>query len=327
MIKIIVPGGLNTDIIASKVSRIASQGELVVGEELKICPGGKSRNIAHMIAVLSEKNTVAMIGKTAKDPFGLWKVPLDALTNAGVDITQVKILEFTGTFPGVALIPVDKEGNNQIYLLPGIGNDFNHQDIDDAGHLFKEAAANEGVVALSLELPLDTALYTIDKAKTYGLKVVLDPGGIQEGVDYSPLLHKDIFLLKPNYHEAEILSGVKVIDLESAKQAAKIVMEHGIKNVCITAGKDGAYLITESSSEHIPVPEIKFDSLEKDETGCGDQTMATICAFLVEGKSIEEALRAGILSGTMQFYKAGIIPVTRDELLLRMGEFNFEVMY
>ena len=122
MIKIIVPGGLNTDIIASKVSKIAMPGEEVVGEELKIGPGGKSRNIAHMIAVLSEKNTVAMIGKTAKDPFGLWKIPVDALEQAGVDITQVKTMEFIGTFPGVALIPVDKEGNNQIYILPGIGD-------------------------------------------------------------------------------------------------------------------------------------------------------------------------------------------------------------
>ncbi len=314
MIKVIVPGGLNTDIIASRVSRLASRGELVIGQELKIGPGGKSRNIAQMIAVLSNPNTVAMIGKTAKDPFGLWKIPLNALIDAGVDTTYIKTLEFKGVFPGVALIPVDKEGNNQIYLLPGINGDFKKEDIDDGLPVFKEAKDNFGLVALSLELPLDTAIYILDKAKDFGLKVVLDPGGLDPGSDYSELLRKDIFLLKPNEHEAEILSGIKVSDLESARQAAKVLMSFGVKNVLITVGVEGAYFITESSAEHIPIPEIKSDSTEKDETGCGDQTMATICAFLAEGKNIPEAVRIGIISGTLQFHTSGIVPVTREEL-------------
>lgn len=90
MIKIIVPGGLNTDIIASGVSKLASRGELVVGEKLKIGPGGKSRNVAQMIAALTGGGTVAMIGKTAKDPLGLWKIPFNALTEAGVNVKYNK---------------------------------------------------------------------------------------------------------------------------------------------------------------------------------------------------------------------------------------------
>ncbi len=314
MTKIIVPGGLNTDIFASGVGKIASRGELVVGEELKIGAGGKSRNVAQMIAVLSAKGAVAMIGKTTKDPFGFWKVPLDALIKAGVDTRYIKISDFEGTFPGIALIPVDKEGNNQIYLLPGINNSFDSQDVDGSIPLFEEAAKNSGLVALSLELPLNTALHILNRAKEYNLKVVLDPGGIQKGTDYSPLLSKHIFLLKPNEHEAEILSGVAVTGLESAKQAAKFLMKFGIKNILITAGVNGAYLITESSAEHIPIPDIQPNSSEKDETGCGDQTMATICTLLAEGRTVREAAQIGVASGTLQFHKAGITPVTREEL-------------
>ncbi len=320
MIKIIVPGGLYTDIIASKVSKIASRGELVIGEELKIGPGGKSRNIAQMTASLVDKGAVAMIGKTTKDPFGLWKVPYEALAKAGVDVGYVKVLEFTGIFPAVALVPVDQNGNNQIYVLPGINNSFGPEDIDRATLLFEEAKANSGIVGLSMELPLNTALYILDKAREYGLRVVLDPGGIQEGIDYQPLLSKDIFLLKPNQHEAEILSGIKVLDLESAKQSGEVLRRFGVENVLITAGVDGAYLISESSTRHIPIPEIKYDSLGKDETGCGDQTTATICAFLSEGKSVLEAVKAGVIAGTLQFYKSGIVPVGREELLPYLHE-------
>lgn len=148
---------------------------------------------------------------------------------------------------------MDEEGNNQIYLLPGINNNFNPQDVDDAAPLFEEATKSTGIVALSLELPLNTALYILDKAKEYGLKVVLDPGGIQEGVDYKPLLNKDIFLLKPNEHEAEILSGVKVSDLESARQAAKVLMDFGVKTY-LSPRELGAHI----SSRNLPWSTFQF---------------------------------------------------------------------
>lgn len=39
MVKIIVPGGLHTDITASKVERLLGPGEYTTGQELKIGPG------------------------------------------------------------------------------------------------------------------------------------------------------------------------------------------------------------------------------------------------------------------------------------------------
>ena len=82
-LRAIVIGGLNTDIIGLNVNNLAGPGELVFGEELVIGPGGKSRNMAQMIAAYCGKNTVAMIGKTCKDPYNLWKAPYQALKDAG----------------------------------------------------------------------------------------------------------------------------------------------------------------------------------------------------------------------------------------------------
>ncbi len=312
-IQIIVPGGLNTDFVAQGVRKLAGKGELVTGKELKIGPGGKSRNVAQMIATLTGPGKVAMIGRTTKDPFGLYRVPMDALKDAGVNTAYVEVLEFTGTFPGIALIPVDEEGNNQIYLLPGVNSGFSPAGIDAAEKLF-QAAGSSGMLALSLELPIETALRAMDQAVKHGLRIILDPGGIEPGADHGRLLSKDIFLLKPNEYEAEILSGVTVTDLKSAGKAASLLMQKGPQNVLITAGVDGAYLFTPEAGQHIPVPDIASSSGEKDETGCGDQAMAAICAMIAEGKDVAEAARLGIAAGTLQFHKSGIVPVTSMEL-------------
>ena len=72
---VIVPGGLNTDFIGLGVDKLLGPGELTLSGELRIGPGGKSRNIAQMTAGFLGRGTVAMIGKTTRDPFGFWNCP------------------------------------------------------------------------------------------------------------------------------------------------------------------------------------------------------------------------------------------------------------
>ena len=49
----IVIGSLNTDLVATGIKQFPTPGEHVYGKELLIGAGGKSRNIADMIAHLS----------------------------------------------------------------------------------------------------------------------------------------------------------------------------------------------------------------------------------------------------------------------------------
>lgn len=61
-------------------------------------------------------------------------------------------------------------------------------------------------------------------------------------MDYSELLQQKIFLLKPNEHEARILTGIKVTDFNSAKKAANTAIKAatlqfhrvGIQPVCMS---------------------------------------------------------------------------------------------
>jgi ribokinase len=314
-ISIIVPGGLHTDIVAYGVNEIIGAGELSYGGELKIGPGGKSRNIAQMMAVLAGPEKVAMIGRTVQDPMGLWEPPVKALKEHQVNVEFVKIFPYkrNGKLPAVALIAVDKTGDNQIYVLPGVNENFCNSDINSALPLFKSAKNNNGILALTLEMPLKTAIHSIKVAKEYGLKCILDPGGIIKGHNYNKLLNQNIYLIKPNIHETEVLTGIKVEDMISAKRATKIFFKFGIQNVLITIGKKGAYFINNNISKYIKVPKADL-SRKRDETGCGDQTTATLCVLLLRGEDILKSAEQAVLAGHLQQYKIGIKPVTNKEI-------------
>lgn len=328
----VVVGGIGTDITGLELNRLVGPGELEFGGVLKIGAGGKSRNMAQMIATLLGPNQVAMVGKTSRDPLGLWKVPIDSLRNAGVNVDFINILEFseTGKFPQVALIAVDKQGNNQIYVIPGINNDFSPTDIAAARSIFESVKSVGGITVLSLELPIPTAVATIGLANSIGMRVLFDPGGICPGLDYSELFKKEIYLIKPNEHETFILTDIQVRDTESARQAAHVFLRKGVQNVLITLGKDGAFFCNDSLERFIPIPKLvarshhsSTDACEadhshglnnQDETGCGDQTMATLCARLLSGDDLLLAAQRAVLAGTLQFHKLGIVPVTAVEI-------------
>ncbi len=312
---IIVTGGLNTDIVASGVGEILAPGELSRGGTLVIGPGGKSGNMARMMARLLGPNRVAMLGRTARDPFGLWRVPMEALSRAGVNTDYIKIggRGKKREFPGVALIAVSRSGENQIYCIPGINDRFSPGDVDGAERLFASCAALDGILALALEQPLETAVRAARKAGAKKIRVVLDPGGMDRERDYTGLLRSGIHIIKPNEHEASMLTGVKVRDFSSARRAARAFFAMGIRNVMITHGPRGAYVFGDGLEEHIPIPQLPCTG-PVDETGCGDQCMAFLCAETVSGEPFAKAARKAILAGTLQFYRQGIQPVTKKEL-------------
>lgn len=312
--RMIVVGGLNTDIVAAGVDELLGPGELSRSGKLFIGPGGKSSNIARMSACLLGPECVFMIGKTSRDPYGLWEVPVKALREAAVNTDQVAVedIERSGKFPGIALIPVNRSGENQIYCIPGINDDFSPADLDNAEALF-EGTANEGILALTLEIPLDTAVHALRKARSHRLRVVLDPGGINKSQDFEALFQEGIYCIKPNEHEAKILTGIEVLDFPTAERAAHGLLARGIRNVLITHGSRGAYLFNRTTAEHIPVPSLAEDN-QTDETGCGDQATAVLCSETLRGRTIERAARLAVYAGTMQFHRQGINPVRAEEL-------------
>ena len=313
---LIVIGEFYTDLAISGIEEFAETGKSARAKTFSVQAGGKARNVAHMAAILSKPKSVAMIAKTSQDKFGLWKVPLDALKESGVNTDHVQVLsaQQTKKAPGVVFVLVDKMGRHQLYGARGIIDDFNASDIDKAESLFKEAE-KQALVMVSCIIPLDSVLHSIKKANKYGLRIMVDPGGLYNSDNPAKLLESraKIFFLKPNEREVEVLTGINVRDFVSAKKAAKKLLDQKIQNVLITHGKNGAYFFNAKNSVHIKIPTIEAKGIF-DETGCGDQTMAAICSALLNGQDVLSASKLGVIAGTLQFHKAGIVPVTKNEL-------------
>lgn len=314
-ISTIVIGSMNTEIVGFGFPALLKPGQTSHGEKAKIGAGGKSRNIAQMVAALIGQGKVAMLGRTSQDPYGLWRCPVDALLEAGVDCSGIRFVRFDqDNWPGLSLITTDQEGERTISVVEGVNREFCPEDLESADHLFRQAARNDGIFITTLEHPLGTVLFGIEKAKRHGLRVLIDPGGMRAGLDYASVLSKDVFLFKPNEEEAEKITGGKVRDVESAKKVARALLKLGPRHVLLTIGERGAVLASENGLNHIPVPSVNGGTA-RDATGCGDQVMAALSAQLLKEKSVIDACLTAVRAGTLQYYREGIIPLREPELL------------
>ena len=101
--------------------------------------------------------------------------------------------------------------------------------------------------------------------------IFVDPVSIVKGKRVIPILDK-IDTLKPNRIEAEMMTGIKITDCETAQIAAAKLLEYGVKNVFISLGKDGIMAMSNDQSAHVPTMTTKIVSAN----GAGDCSTATI---------------------------------------------------
>lgn len=92
------------------------------------------------------------------------------IVSLGVDhLLSTGELTLGGKYPGIALIPVDKNGKNQIYVLPGINADFSSDDLDKANKLLSEA----NIILTKLEQEnLEVADFGLNDIKNIGLELI-----------------------------------------------------------------------------------------------------------------------------------------------------------
>jgi ribokinase len=269
-----------------KADRLPIPGETILGGTFFMNPGGKGANQAVAAARMGGK--VSLISKTGNDVFGKQSV---MLYNAE-DINTDFIFSDPNQPSGVALITVDSFGENCIVVASGANASLSPADIEKASAEVESA----DLVLMQLEIPINTVEYVAEKAYSKGIKVILNPAPARA---LSDTLLKHIYMIIPNRSEAEILSGIKVNDIESARQAAEIISARGVANVVITLGAQGALI--KENDEYQFVEAVKVDAL--DTTAAGDVFCGSVCVGLSEGRSIHESVKMAA--------KASAITVTR----------------
>jgi ribokinase len=273
MKKIIVIGSCNTDMVI-KTDRLPAPGETVLGGTFLMNAGGKGANQA--VTAARQGGNVTFISKTGNDIFG--KQSVELYNTEGINTDYIFSDEKNPS--GVALITVDSHGENCIVVASGANGSLSPQDIDSA----KAEIESGDFILMQLEIPIETVEYVAALAQKKNIPVILNPAPARV---LSENLLKCLYAIIPNENEAEILSGIKVSDFESAKKAADVISGKGVDNVVITMGAQGAFV--KEGAEYYMVDATKVTAV--DTTAAGDSFSGAFCVGLAEGKSIREAVK------------------------------------
>jgi ribokinase len=297
---IIVIGSANTDMVV-KTDILPLPGETKLGGRFFMNAGGKGANQAVAAARLG--GNVIFVSKIGDDIFG--KQTLDNLRkeNITTDYVFVDDVEPSGT----ALIMVNQEGENCIVVAPGANANLLPADIENV-----KIIATAEIILMQLEIPMETIAAVVKIANSNNQKVIINPAPAQ------PLeieLLQGLFLITPNETEASLLTGINVVDDESASQAADAFMDKGVQNIVITMGKQGAYFQNNSLKLKINAPTVKAI----DTTAAGDTFNGAIAVALNEGLDWETAIKLAVEAASISVTRMGAqasVPY-RNELVLK----------
>jgi len=282
--KIAVIGSCNTDMVV-KTSRLPSPGETILGGKFLMNQGGKGANQAVAAARLGGK--VTFIGRTGDDIFGK-----QARLSLGKEGINTDFFIFDSDNPsGVALITVNETGENCIVVAPGSNSSVSESDVLMA----RKEILSSDIILLQLEIPLQTVIFTAEMGYKAGKKVILNPAPASTLPDE---LFNRLYLISPNETEAEILTGIRVNNIESAEKAAAKLLSKGTGIVIITMGSLGALVCTKDENRLIRAEKVGVI----DTTAAGDVSNGALAVALSEGRDIfsaaEFAVRAASLSVT-----------------------------
>lgn len=275
-------------------------GQTIRGTGFQLGYGGKGFNqamAAHMAGA-----DMAFVAKVGADTFG--RAALEFFEKNGIDTSSVIVDEQAET--GIALVMVDENtSQNQIVVVPGASEHFTDADVENS----RELLENCEIVLLQHEINLDAQEKVIEVAYNAGARIVLNPAPALPIAD--EVLRK-IDTITPNESEALVLTGVEVCDRESARRAARVFLDKGVRNVVITMGSMGAYATDgerEEMIDRLPVTAV-------DTTGAGDAFNGAFVTALSEGKDLFAALRFANAGGALSVTKQGsscAMP-TREEI-------------
>jgi ribokinase len=193
--RIAVVGSVNLDLVAG-VERLPRAGETVTGVAFERVPGGKGANQAVAAARLGAE--VAFHGAVGVDGFAA--EALAGLREADVDLHVERVGQ-----TGIALILVDRGGENQIVVVPG-------------ANAAVDAVRACGNVLCQLEIPLETVEAEAEAAAFFCLNAA-------PARSLPPELLERVDLLVVNRYELEALG----------------VQPGGL--VALTLGAEGAVLL------------------------------------------------------------------------------------
>lgn len=290
--RIVVLGSSNTDMII-RLARIPRPGETILGGEFSTAAGGKGANQA--VAAARAGGKVSFVARLGRDMFGD-----KALKGFQADKIDVSLVTRDPKAPsGVALIFVSHAGENSI----AVATSANAKLTPTLARKAAKTIAGAQALVLQLETPLETVEAAAAIAKKAGVPVILNPAPAQK---LPASLLRNVDILTPNEHEAELLTGVAVDSEAAADKAADILIKSGVKTVIFTLGGRGAYIADSITGLRKRVP--TFNVKRVDSTAAGDVFNGSLAVALGEGKDLLSAVRFANAAASLSVTKLGAQP-------------------
>lgn len=308
MKNILVVGSSNIDYVLN-VDEMPKKGETIKSRMFSKIPGGKGANQACACGKLGGNCTfLSVLGND-----DISNIVIDSLNKAGVNTSSVKKVGDMTT--GLAVITVNKDGENSIILTPGANEQCNNSYFAQNLKVLDDSQ----IVLIQLETPIKDVYSFIRIAKDKGKVVVLNPAPAPTKIDISILNKVDY--ITPNETELQKMTGMPVDTINQIQEAAQALIEKGANNVIVTIGSKGALLCNRGQTKLFKPFKVK----PVDTTAAGDTFNAALTVGLSDGKSLSDSIvfanAAAALTTTSKGAQTSI-PLRRqvEEFINKSGE-------
>lgn len=285
--RVIVVGSVNEDLMVT-TERLPGPGETVIGGRFSQHHGGKGGNQAVAAARLGARTS--FIGAVGGDAFGAAaRADLEA---EGVDVGG--LLTLRGESTGVALIVVDKTGENAIAVAGGANAALDSVGVRAAFKRLQLTPAD--VVLVGHEIRTGATHEALRLARIAGATTILNPAPAA-GLEGPTLELADI--LTPNEGELATLAGGEG---SPAAQARRLLgAEPGKRAILVSLGAMGALLVDAGRPRKIPAPRVRT----VDTVGAGDALNGALAAGLAAGLVLAEAARRAVVVAALSVTRPG----------------------
>lgn len=277
---IIVLGGVNVDICGKPVNTLVPADSNP--GKISISFGGVGRNIAHNLALMN--TDVRFMTAVGNDFYG--KKLLDSLSSLGIEHSHSIVI--SDALTSSYLFITDTEG--EMVLAVSDMDIYDHVSVSYLMENIDFLSAASLIVA-DTNIPQESIEWLADNVN---VPILIDTVSTAKALKIKNIIGK-LHAIKPNKIEAELLSGIKITDTESLKNAANVLLNTGLSEVFISLGSEGVYAA--NHSEHL-----KLDCLPsnlKNVNGGGDAFMAGVAFAKLCGLSLKDTARFALAASSV----------------------------
>ena len=271
---ICVIGAVNVDIIASSYVRLIHKDSNP--GSVNISYGGVGRNIAENLCRLNQK--VELITVLGDD------VHADEISGQCSDlgISLKHSLKVKDEYSSMYICINDEKGEMQMAVsVMEICDRLTPEYFKTKLDVINGATA----VIMDLNMSAPSVKYLCEHVTA---PIFIDPVSTRKALKIKPCL-KNIYAIKPNLMEAELILGRKIKTDEEILSAAQRFLQLGVQRVFISLGPQGVCYADKNEAGFVRPQKARIVNT----TGCGDAFSAGMAVGFVQNKSIRECAEMG----------------------------------